>query len=118
MGNILNVHVHAANIHDTKGGCFVFAQTLRKYPTIKAVCADKGYCGTFKRLVESIFTVRVDISERIKPSFEVMPKRWCIERTFSWLNHSRRLSKDFEISTISAKNIIFISHIHTLLNRL
>ena len=118
MGNIFAVHIHAANIHDTKGGCYVFAKALRKYPSIKAGCADEGYCGTFKRLIELVFGVRIDISKQIKPKFEVLPKRWRVERTFAWLTHSRRLSKDYEINTSSEKNFVFISHMHTLLKRL
>jgi transposase len=118
MGNILAVHIHAANIHDTKGGCFVFAKAMKAYPSIVAVCADAGYCGTFKRLIETFFGIRVDISKQIKPKFEVLPKRWRVERSFSWLNHSRRFSKDYEVKTASEKNMIMISHCHTLLKRL
>lgn len=118
MGNILAVHIHAANVHDTKGGCYIFANALQKYPSIKAGCADGGYRGTFKRLIEATFGVRIDISKQIKPKFEVLPKRWRVERTFSWLNNSRRLSKDYEIKTVSEKNMVIISHIHTLLKRL
>ena len=59
----------------------------------------------------------VDISKRIKPEFEVLPKRWVVERTFAWSDNSRRLSKDFEIKSIHAQNIFMISHLHTLLKR-
>lgn len=118
MGNILAVHIHAANIHDTKGGCYVFAKAMQTYPSIKAGCADEGYCGTFKRLIEATFNVRIDISKQIKPIFEVLPKRWRVERTFAWMNNSRRLSKDYEIKTTSEKNMVMISHLLTLLKRL
>lgn len=117
MGNLLAVHVHAANIHDTKGGCYVFAKAMKQYPMIKGVCADAGYCGTFKRLIELVFKIRVDISKQIKPKFEVLPKRWRVERTFAWMSHSRRLSKDYEISTISSAAMVQISHLHSLLKR-
>jgi putative transposase len=118
MGNILSVHVHAANIHDTKGGCFVFAKALKKYPTIKAGCGDAGYRGTFKTTFKDFWGIRIDISERIKPEFEILPKRWRVERTFAWMNGSRRLSKDFEVKTSSEKNMVIISHLHSLLKRL
>ena len=48
MGNLLCVHVHAANIHDTKGGVYTSEKALYRYPTIKGVRADQGYRGTFK----------------------------------------------------------------------
>ena len=117
MGNLLGVHVHAANIHDTKGGCYIFAKTLKKYPSIKGGCADQGYCGTFKRLMEQIFKITIDISKQIKSKFEILPKRWRVERTFGWLGHSRRLSKDYEIRTSTAETMVKISHSHTLLRR-
>ena len=50
-------------------------------------------------------------------AWAVLPQRWVVERTFSWLNNSRRLAKDFEISTASEENMIMISHLHTLLKR-
>ena len=41
--------------------------------------------------------------------FEVLPKRWIVERTFAWLGHFRRLAKDFEIRTEVAENMIHIA---------
>ena len=116
-GNLLAVKVHAANIHDTKSGGAIFAETLLKYPTITGVCADAGYRKTFEHEVAKN-GVTVDISAKIKPKeWNILPKRWIVERTLAWLNHSRRLSKDYEIFTISAENMVIISHIHTLLKR-
>ena len=97
MGNLLAIKVHAANTHDTKSGIDPAKKAVKKYPTIKGFCADAGYRKTFVLLVFSILGLFVDIVERINPGFEVLPKRWVVERTFAWANHSRRLSKDYEI---------------------
>lgn len=118
MGNILAVHVHAANIHDTKGGVFTFEKALFYYPTKQGVCADNAYRKHFKDNFEVFHNIRVDISEHLTSTFEVLPKRWRIERTFSWFGGYRRLSKDFEYSVLSEENIIYISHVHLLLKRL
>ena len=120
MGNLLCVNIHAANIHDTKGGIYTFEKALYRYPTIQAGCADGGYRGTFKNTFEEFHNIRIDISMQIEPKagFKVVPKRWAVERTFSWLNFSRRLSKDYEISSDSAECMVIISHLHTLLKRL
>ena len=77
------------------------------------LCKFNSAIGVFAQSVG----LGVDISKRIKPEFEVLPKRWIVERTFSWANHSRRLSKDYEIKTDYAENMFMISHLHTLLKR-
>ncbi len=117
MGNLLCIHVHAANIHDTKGGVYTFEKALYRYPTIQAGCADGGYRGTFRNTFDEFHNIRIDISMQIKEQkgFQVLPKRWVVERTFAWLNGSRRLSKDYETSCCSAETMIMISHAATLL---
>ena len=118
MGNLLAVKVHAANIHDTVSGGDVFKEALRKYPSIKGCCADEGYRKTFENVVLSLGKT-IKISEKIKPKgWAVLPQRWVVERTFGWMNHARRLSKDYEISTVSEENMIIVSHLHTLLKSL
>jgi putative transposase len=119
MGNLPAVVVHAANIHDTKSGIMPAKLAFQRYPSIKRFCADAGYRGTFVLDLDEMLHLGVDISEKIKPhEWEKLPWRWVVERTFSWLNHSRRLSKDYEISVVSAEAIVKISHFHTLLKRL
>ena len=119
MGNLLGVVVHAANIHDTKSGILPFRVAYKIYGTIKKVCADMGYRKTFVGQMKEEFSIAVDITEKIKPhAWETLPWRWVVERTLSWLNHSRRLSKDYEILASSSEAMVKISHLHTLLNRL
>ena len=104
MGNLLAVKVHRANLHDTKSGIFPAIKAYRLYPTIQAICADAGYRKTFVSNVETVLALRVDISPKIKPiGFHVVKKRWGIESTFAWLFYSRRLAKDFEISSSSVR---------------
>lgn len=118
LGHLLYVKVHAANTHDTVGGCKVFQKTLEKYPTLKGVCADAGYRKTMEEFVKEILKKTIDISERITEHWVILSKRWVVERTFSWLNGYRRLAKDFEISISSAENYVMIAHSMLLLNRL
>ena len=89
------------------------------YPTLEKICGDGGYCGSFFFDAYKYFGLRVEISKKIKgQGWQVLPKRWIVERTFAWLNHSRRLSKDYELTVVSAETMVKISHIHTLLKRL
>ena len=117
QGNLLAVVVHAANIHDTKSGINPARKAFVKYPTIEKFCGDDGYRKSFEQDVLTELGLGVDISKRIKPQFEILPKRWVVERTFGWANHSRRLYKDVEIKTQHEENMFVISHLHTLLKR-
>ena len=117
MGNLLSVVVHAANIHDTKSGIFAAQKAIQKYPSIQRFCADEGYRNSFEKDVESQLKRGVDISSRIKSDWEIIPKRWIVERTFSWFNNSRRLSKDYEVSLLSAQSMCMIAAFRTLISR-
>jgi len=117
QGNLLAIVVHAANIHDTKSGINPAKKAFLKYPTIEKFCGDDGYRKSFEEDVLTELGLGVDISKRIKPEFEILPKRWVVERTFGWANHSRRLSKDYEIKAEYEENMFMISHLHTLIKR-
>lgn len=119
MGNLLAVKVHAANVHDTKSGIMAAEEAYGIYPTLKAFCADAGYRGTFEVQVRKRLYLRVDISQKVLgEKWEILPKRWVVERTFSWMNNSCGLSKDYEITKSSADSMIKISHFHTFLKLL
>lgn len=119
MGNLLVIKVHAANIHDTMGGCHVYQAAKNKYDNLKGACVDAGYRGTFINFVTTKYDDKVDVSQQIKPkTWSILPKRWRVERTFAWANNARRLSKDYEILTSSEESVFMISHLHMLLKRL
>jgi len=109
MGNLLAVAVHAANIHDTKSGILAARDAFKKYPSIQRFRADAGYRETSERDVSREPGLGVDISVRIKPEWEVPPKRWIVERSLAWLNNFRRLSKDYEMSVRSAQAVCVIA---------
>ena len=78
---------------------------------------DSG--GTFVSDLKDRIDLDVDISEKIKPhQWEKLPWRWVVEHTFSWINHSSRLSKDYEISVSPDESMAMISHFHALFKRL
>ena len=56
--------------------------------------------------------------DREAKSFEVLPKRWIVERTFSWLIRNRRLSKDYERRLQTSETLIELSMIRLILRRL
>lgn len=80
-------------------------------------CADAGYRKNFEKNVSSEPGPDVDISVCIEPEWEILPKRWIVERSLAWINTSLRLSKDDEISVRSAQEVCSIAAFHTLLKR-
>lgn len=116
-GNILAVKVHAANIHDTKSGCKVIVEALKRYATLKCFSVDKGYRGTTFEYVKNELKKDIEIPKKKESSWKVQPKRWIVERTFAWLGCCRRLSKDFEKLVKSAENMIRVAMIYILLRR-
>ncbi len=119
QGNLLHAEVHAANIHDTKSGILPLRGTLEKFPSIIGICADAGYRGRFEKDAKNEFGINVDIVKRNDGKYwQILPKRWIVERTFAWLGNYRRLSKDYEYLNCSEVAHIQIAYSHILLKRL
>lgn len=83
------------------------------------VWVDSGYSGeNFARVVQQFCGATVEVIQRIAQTFEILPKRWIVERTFGWLNRYRRLSKDYELHSESSEAMIYGSLIRLMLRRL
>jgi putative transposase len=80
-----------------------------KFPSLKAFSGDAGYRGTAVEFTSTKIGMIWHISEKIEGKWAVLPKRWVVERTFSWLGYFRGLSKDFEILPATAENVIRIA---------
>ena len=117
LGNLIQILVHAANIHDTKGGCDLLQNAVEKCKGIKAFSGDAGYRGTAVEFVENTLGLKLHISKKIKDTFAVLPMRWVVERTFAWLGHYRRLSKDYEIRKLTAENMVRIAMLRIMVAR-
>jgi len=118
QGNLHQVLVHKANIHDSKGGAVLADIVLKQQKQVKTLLADLGYRGFFEAIVETLHKKRVLFSSKITGEFIIQPKRWIVERTLAWLNSARRLSKDFEQKCIYSENIIRISAIALILKQI
>jgi putative transposase len=89
-----------------------------RFDSITTVFADGGYTGKLIDWTKEMFGYSVEIVKRNEQHlFQVLPKRWIVERTFAWLNWSRRLSKDYEIRHTSAEAMIYIAFADMLLRR-
>jgi putative transposase len=122
MGNLLKVLVTAANMNDGKAAIELL-KVLPKvlFKRLKRIGADGGYRGEFVEWVAKKFKkIVVDITLRSddQKGFEVVPRRWVVERSFAWLGAYRRLSKDYEFFTEHSESLIYLASIHRLLRRL
>ena len=114
------VVVHAANIQDRDGAKMVLQKLLGCFSRLSLIWADGGYAG---KLIDWAFNFGrwvLQIVERSKDvkGFAVLPRRWVVERTFSWLGKYRRLSKDYESLPVSSETMIQIAMINLMIHRL
>ena len=119
LGNIVSNLVHPANIHDSKGAKLTIRNLFENTFGIKQMYGDCAYRGKLIDDVKKDYNLTLNISSKIKDTrtTKVSPKRWLIERTFSWFENFRRLSKDFEYLLESSQAMIYIASIKILLNK-
>ena len=120
LGLILGVVVHAADIQDRDGAKLVLRKIRGLFPRLKIIWADGGYTGKLIGWAEQFGGWTLEIVKRLGgvAGFVVLPKRWIVERTFSWFGRYRRLSKDYETLTQSSESMIHWAMIHVMLRRL
>ncbi len=121
LGLVLCVVVHTAAIQDRDGARLVFDKIRARFPRLTLTWADGGYAGPklghwLKDLGRWVLSIvkRSDTAT----GFQVLPKRWRVERPFGWLNRSRRLSKDFERRPEHEEAWVYIAMTRLMLRRL
>jgi transposase len=121
QGNMVGLVVHEASIQDRDGALCVLASIRSRYPWLRHIFADGGYAGDkLRKALKHIGEWTIEIIKRSDTAqgFEILPRRWVVERTFAWLGRCRRLAKDFEATIASAVAWAFVAHIRTLTRRL
>lgn len=120
MGLILAVIVHSANIQDRDGGRYVLGKAKCKGHKKLKTYVDGGYAGKLILWAKEVLGYDVEVVKRSdinKHEFKVLPKRWIVERTLSWLSRYRRLSKDYEYSCKSEEVFVHLTMIGIMLRR-
>ena len=119
---LLHCVVHPADIQDRDGGLLVLATLFGMHPFLQKLFADGGYQGPQfqKALAKILPQLKIDIIKRSDAAkgFEVLPRRWVVERTFAWLNRCRRLAKDWENLTRTALAYIRLASIRLMIRKL
>jgi len=120
-GLLLAVEVHPANIQDCHGAVPLLHAARKRHPSLRHIFADRVYRG--RQLAQAIGESgpwTIEIVERAPgvKGFQLLPRRWVVERSFAWLGRCRRLAKDFETTLASATAWIFLAQIRLLSRRL
>jgi putative transposase len=147
-GLVLKAKVHSAKVPDQDGIKLVLETAHDRLPGLSHLWVDAGYQGRGKEWVEKELGLSVEVVHRTpKPApekiarvwaeewskegwhidwqrllprrgFEVLPRRWVVERTFAWLGQNRRMSKDYERLCVSAEAFVYAAMIRLLVRRL
>ena len=121
LGLIVGVIVHAANIQDRDGAPDVLTSIRARWPWLRHVFADGGYAGDKLKAAladKGRWTIEIIKRSDKAKGFEVLPRRWVVERTFAWLGRCRRLAKDWEKTITSATAFLLLAHIRLLTRRI
>jgi putative transposase len=120
---ILAVVVTAASVPDRDGAKQVLAVLRHQFSRLRRIWAAGAYAGALVDWVWALRPwrkVRLEITKRsgTAKGFEVIPKRWIVERTLGWFNRYRRLRKDYELLPETSEAVISVVMIHLMIRRL
>jgi transposase len=97
-GLLLTVLVTAACVQDRDAARPLLRNLRRAFPSIKLAWADGGYAGQLVTWAKDRLRLRLEIVKRPADlhTFQVLPRRWVVERTLAWITRHRRTVRDYE----------------------
>jgi transposase len=98
LGLLLVVMVTAASLQDRPAAKLLLDRLRQTHHRIRLIWADGGYSGTLVEWAKTTWNITVDIVKKIagQTTFVVLPRRWVVERSFSWITRARRNVRDYE----------------------
>jgi putative transposase len=123
LGLVVLAKVTAANVQDVHAGQQLFADLAERpelLGRLKTIFADGGYRGELVSWVNTHLNATMEIVLKLgdQKGFQVLPKRWVVERTFAWITRNRRLARDYERLAESSEAFIYVTMIRLGLRRL
>jgi putative transposase len=120
IGLVLAVLVTAASVPDPTGARWLVTRLGGACKRLRKIWVDGNYRGALVTwvTVHCRFVISPVLRPRAAQGFVLLPRRWVVERTFSWFNLCRRLSKDYERQTMSSEAFIYLAMTRLMIRRL
>ena len=117
---VLKGIVHTADIQDRDGAKLLLKRAKSVFVRLKIIWADGGYAGKLVSWVNKRFNITLEIVKKDPDSkgFQLIKRRWVVERTFGWLNKCRRLSKEFEVLPRNSESLIYLAMVSLMAKRI
>ena len=147
-GMVLKAKVHSAKVPDQDGLRVLLESVRTRFSRLKHLWVDAGYQGRSRRWAEEVLGMSVEVVrkpkkpvpeevaerwaaewakegkqvdwQRLMPpkGFRVLPRRWVVERTFAWISHNRRMSKDYERLCTTGEAFVYVAMTRLMVRRL
>lgn len=120
MGLLLTVLITAASVQDRDAAKPLLWNLRRAFPSIKLAWADGGYAGKLVTWAKTALKLTVEIVRRPEDlhTFQVLPRRWVVERTLAWITRCRRTVRDYERLPAHHETYVYWSMIMVMTRRL
>jgi putative transposase len=120
LGLVLAIVVTGAQVQDRDGARLAATKLQGRFPRLRLFWADGAYAGELIAWFQCFAQWVLDIVKKPdgQKGFQVLPRRWVVERTFAWLGFYRRLSKDYEYLTQHSESMVRLAMIHLMVRRL
>jgi len=122
LGLLLTVLVTAASVQDRDAAKPLLWNLRRAFPSVKLAWADGGYAGKLVTWAASKLKPKLTLEIVRRPddlhTFQVLPRRWVVERTLSWITRHRRTVRDYERLPAHHETYIYWAMIIVMTRRL
>lgn len=134
LGLMLRVLVHPADVQDRAGAPWLLLPLADAMPRLQLIWADSAYLGPLQTWVWQTLGWRLQLVERPggrgqwlradqeppprQPGFQLLPRRWIVERTIAWIGRNRRMSRDYEFLPATSEVWVYLSMVRLMLKRL
>ena len=118
-GLLHGVYVSTANVTDRDGAIALTHIAKDTFRNVTKMLVDGGYTGEkFREAIKKLINAEVEVVKRSElHTFKVIPKRWVVERSFSWLEKCRRLWKNCERKLSTSRQMIILAFVSLMLRR-